>query len=817
MRHALSTLTICLLVFGSASAEYQLVDHPRMFITKETLPLLAERAYGTGTLAGDYALMKQEADYFVGRGVLKKPTSQWHPPYELVSAGICYLVERERGNANAAAYAQAVIDYWNLDDGKILSNLGNKHFGYYALIFDWIYDAMTQAEREKFGLYLGSWLYWYTNKPEITLRYGDWLYNQTWGPAHLNVGNTRDGITPKLFVALALSGAGTSNEDASKQFLDSFDSRIPAECIPRFDIMGGVWSESYGHGSYGPTRVIPWAFEAWRTATGQNWFELGEPNTYLKELNKWAVHLNVPFSNRTAYIDDNQGAPFFSSWLPTAPILAARYNDPVAAWCAQQYDRGTWSTRWRVLPWQRLLSFDPDIEPQSPGQALWPVARLFRGAGHVYMRGRWDDPDATWAFFGAGPWLAGHSRDDEGHFMIARKGWLVSRAGGMGHNDWDYYSGGSLAFNIVTVFDPDEQYSRLSPSESALADGGTKNERDGGTIRHVYGANGGNYGAVLARGKITAFKHDWRYTYAAADMTKGYRSIKIKEITRQFLYLRGEQEFFIIFDRVDARNEKFPKTWFLHIPTEPSVSGSETELTADHVYSYSDGNYSTWLSDPAGIDDVLSSGRSRAHLTTLLPREFTITKRGGAGYQFWGHPHEPTAQYNHASKRADDPPVINWRLEVEAGQQVNRDYFLHVLEVTDEDVTTPSEVTLLDQGSAVTGVQIVPSSGGEPIEVYFSSEGAMSGSIKFGSAEPEALPSAVDTTLEIGSRGDIDGDGRLSIADAVNMLLFGRRDPGRSISDFNGDGQFTLADITDLLGYLIMRADYPTLAGTGKN
>jgi hypothetical protein len=813
MRHALLTLIICLLVFSSASAEYELVDHPRIFITKQTLPLLAERVYGSGTLADDYALMKQEADYFVERGVLKKPDSQWHAPYELVCAGICYLVERERGNENADAYAQAVIDYWtnahSLGAGLILSNLGNGHFGYYGMVYDWIYDAMSQEERETFGLYLGSWLSFYTSQAEITLQGGDWLYNQTWGPAHLNVGNTRDGITPKLFVALALSGAGTTHEDACTQFLNSFDSRIPTECIPRFDIMGGVWSESYGHGSYGPTRVIPWAFEAWRTATGTNFFEQGEPDTFLKDLNSWALHLNVPFSNRTAYIDDNSGSEFFSSWMPTAPILASRYNDPVAAWCTEQYQRETWSTSWRPMPWQRLLFHNPDIETRTPGQVDWSVSKLFSGAGHVYMRTRWDDPNATWAFFGAGPKLANHSRDDEGHFMIARKGWLVCRAGGMGHNDWDYYSGGSMAFNTVSVFDPSEVFRRLSPSESALSNGGTKNERDGGLIRHVYG---GSHADVTRRGEITAYKHDWRYTYSAADLTRGYRSSKVNEITRQFLYIRGEREFFIVFDRVDAKDEELPKTWFLHIPTEPTLNGSETELTADHVYSYSDGNYSTWLSDHAGVDEVFSTDRSRAHLTTLLPQQYTITKRGGEGHQFWGHPHEPSAQYNHAGGAATRSPVINWRLEVEAAQQVGRDYFLNVLEVTDEGVTTPSEVTLLEQGEATTGIRIVPSTGDEPIEVYFSTEGEMNGSVKFGSEEPEALPSAVDTTIQVGSRGDIDSNGQLSVADAVSMMLIGRRDPGRAICDYNQDGEFTLADIKELLGYLRMRANYPMLA-----
>jgi len=808
MKYFQSLLLAIILTAGPLAAEYTLVDHPRMFITKATLPALAEQAYGSGQAARDYALMKQEADDFLTRGTLFQPTSEWHPPYELICSALCYLVERERGNANAGAYAEAVKKYWG--DGKILSNVGNKHFGFYGLVFDWIYDSMTAEERQKFGYLLGGWLYWYTASPEITLLNGDFLYNQTWGPAHLNVGNTRDGICPKLFVALALAGAETEHDAACKQFLDSFDSRIPTECIPAFDQMGGVWSESYGHGNYGPTKVIPWAFEAWRTATGLNWFTLGSPTTYLKEMNQWAVHLTVPFSNRTAYIDDNDGANLISSWVETAPILASRYNDPVAAWITESYAAETWSAHWFYYPWQRLTIYNSNGVARTPGQAGWPTARLFTGGGHVYMRSRWDDPDATWAFFGAGPRFAGHSRDDEGHFMIARKGWLVLRASGMGHNDGDYYQGGSMPFNIVTIFDPQETFRRLDPGASALAEGGTKNERDGGLIRHVYEAGGGS---AVARGSITAFKHDWRYTYAAADMTAGYLGTKVKEVTRQFLYLRGEREFFVIFDRVDSRNSAFPKTWFLHIPTEPQVNGSPTEVTAGHVYSYTDGNVCTWLSDPAGISQsgVLSQGKARAFLKTMQPASFTLTKRGGKGYDLWGNPHELTALYNHTGSQSGQPPQAPWRLEVEPNSKQERDYFLHVLEVADEGDTKMSEVTLLEPSADQVGVKIVPTGGGEAMEVLFTRTGKMSAQVKWGAAQ-EDLPAVVDTTISLGGRGDINGDGRVSILDAVSLLVLGLRNPADTKCDFNSDGGYTLSDVIDLLRYLRQRASYPALA-----
>ena len=197
------------------------------------------------------------------------------------------------------------------------------------------------------------------------------------------------------------------------------------------------------------------------------------------------------------------------------------------------------------------------------------------------MRGAWGDLDTTWAFFGAGPKFAGHARDDEGHFLIANKGWLVLRAGGNGHNDRDYYTGGSLAFDICTVYDPHEQFRRTDPGPRAVAEGGVKNENDGGLIRYVYSRHTRD-----DRGKIVAYHHDDRLTYAAADLTPGYRQNKVREVTRQFIYLRGRRDCFIIFDRVEATDASFPQTWFLHLPSEPQINGHQTgrrPSTSGHI------------------------------------------------------------------------------------------------------------------------------------------------------------------------------------------------------------------------------------------
>ncbi len=620
-------------------------EHPRLLL--DDVKAVARRC--DGPLADDYKIVRQRADRAL-RGGVEYIHNKWAIPEDLMNLGLAYLVERERGDPNASRFAEAVVRQWG--DGRMLQAKEGTAFGYHALAYDWIYDALTPEQRKGYGDALGGWLRWYTERPEILLKSGDWLYNQTWGPVHLNVMHSRDALTQKLFIALAILGAGTSKEADAKSFLDSWHKRVAAECVPDFDRMGGVWSESMGHGGYGPVTVIPYAFHAWRTSTGIDLFKRLKPWGFPVEAPRWTSYTTLPHNGRVAWIDDSDGGRP-DAFVRAAPML----RDPLAQWWA---DRGRDGLRER---WQRVAAYDPGIPAKGP-ESL-PLGYLFGGAGHVYARSAWNDPDATWAFFGAGPQFAGHARDDEGHFMVYKKGALVSRAGGQGGNDDDYYVGGSLVYNLPTIFDPAEKFRR-----------DRANENDGGLLRRVYET--GPW--PQERGRITAFEHDAGFTYAAADLAKGYSAHKAKEVTRQFLYLRGKKEFFVVFDRVEATKAEFARHGFLHVPTEP---------TGDRTLS--------WLSLPEGDGDraVLSKGRSRAFFHSLLPAAAGRVVRGGPGQDAWGHPLEPKAQYNHDAPGRQRPPICPWRIEISDPSKGTRSLFLWVLEVADEGGAAPSDVKLV--------------------------------------------------------------------------------------------------------------------------
>ena len=160
--------------------------------------------------------------------------------------------------------------------------------------------------------------------------------------------NCRDALTQKLFIALAIKGGGARYEADAASFLDSWNKRVPAECLPAFDRMGGVWSESYGHGAYGPVSVIAYAFQAWRTATGIDYFKQLKPWGFPVEEPRWVAYTMMPHNERTAWIDDGDGSKP-AAFARAAPML----HDGLSQWFS---DPGR---EWLRERWQRVACYDP--------------------------------------------------------------------------------------------------------------------------------------------------------------------------------------------------------------------------------------------------------------------------------------------------------------------------------------------------------------------------------------------------------------------------------------------------------------------------
>jgi hypothetical protein len=122
---------------GLAQEAYRIKpSHPRIFISD--VKEMARRC--DGPLAEDYRLVKQQADAAVKRDTAKGIANPWSIPEDLLCCGLAYLVQRERGH-DSRPYADLIIRQWG--DGAIISNPKGITFGYHAIAYDWIYEALS--------------------------------------------------------------------------------------------------------------------------------------------------------------------------------------------------------------------------------------------------------------------------------------------------------------------------------------------------------------------------------------------------------------------------------------------------------------------------------------------------------------------------------------------------------------------------------------------------------------------------------------------------------------------------------------------------
>ena len=213
------------------------------------------------------------------------------------------------------------------------------------------------------------------------------------------------------------------------------------------------------------------------------------------------------------------------------------------------------------------------------------------------------------------------------------------------------------------------------------------------------------------RGHVTAYEHNDRYTYVAADLTEGYantknfarvgrrtKSQKVEKVTRQMLYLRGEEELIVLFDRVLATKPEFPKTWVLNMMNEPETllggaPARASESTPGSVTFIGTADRFSTTSSQELKQQVLSKGLAKLACQTLLPKSPRITVRGGPGFTSWGNPHNPKAQFSHRDPSGEVSPVGNarrrsagglgcldrwYRVEVEPAESSKYTEFLHL-------------------------------------------------------------------------------------------------------------------------------------------
>jgi hypothetical protein len=398
-----------------------------------------------------------------------------------------------------------------------------------------------------------------------------------------------------------------------------------------------------------------------------------------------------------------------------------RFKDPYSAWLLRK--SGFFPNKW-AIPVLEFLWDDPEVAPRDPALASeneLPHQRYFPGVGHLVMRTGWK-PDSTWIEFDCGPYLAKHQHLDQNQFTIYHNGYLAIDSGAdytetESPHYLNYYRR-TVAHNSVLVYDPAERFFWSDNVLPAANDGGQRmdSSRYWNTIRNP--KDWERTRDLWDLGKMRAIDHaPGQYHYALGDASNAYSRSKLRSFARELVYIPA-QDLLFVFDRVISTKAEFKKSWMLHGVNTPNVDQDLQNQPGAKDF-------------PNGNTFRFSEGTGELLVHSLLPRERVVTRRGGAGHEFynpgdehggaWGSgenwPMEPAEggplptdpQLLHMWKtfwgedltrieRSNHKNVVtgSWRIEVSPSQPAEEDFFLHVLEIGNTGATGKKQIKLVE-------------------------------------------------------------------------------------------------------------------------
>ena len=382
-----------------------------------------------------------------------------------------------------------------------------------------------------------------------------------------------------------------------------------------------------------------------------------------------------------------------NSYAMPAMFAASYYND---GYIANEYFRRP-SVEPHLLMME-LLWRDFDLEPKSPDDL--PLTR-YSGTpfGWMIARTGWDKDCVIAEMKVNENFVGNHQHLDAGSFQIYYKGPLAIDSGAYQGSSGGYnsphcknYFKRTVAHNSLLIYDPQEKfacwnYGGGDKTEFAANDGGQRMPGDRwDTCLSFKSLLSDDYtvGNVLAH----SFGPDLdvpEYSYLKGDITSAY-SDKVKDVRRSFVFLNLKDSTvpasLVIYDHVVSSDPGFRKFWLLHSIEEPSVDG--TEFTVSRTMD--------------GDSGMLKN-------TVLLPEKdnVSITAVGGPGKEFWvfgtNYPNAATSRPDPANERGE------WRVEVVPVNPSAEDCFLNVIQVADNSCRSFNDVRRID-GDKVAGAMI---------------------------------------------------------------------------------------------------------------
>ncbi len=627
-------------------------EHPRLLFTKADLGALRARIATPG-LRDIYARLKQTVDAQLAQGMAHVQSQG--AARMLVPLGLLYHLTGE------AKYGQACRELTR-----------NAPFGVYATEgaygYDLVYDLLSPEERRQCEQKMLAYIQ--RPYPEGSV----------------------------LIQCLALWGSGEKDDLVARKL-----SEMRQWCLARREYLN-AWAADRGgdgnsHGYIGQHEYVGTmgAFQAWRAATGEDWFE---GFNWARTMAPYYLYHTLPNRRLTVNIGINswgaRHAPIETGAEDFVSIAQAKWRCGLTGWWTRNIVCGS-TAYYDILhnDWGMLLFYDPEVPDLAPEH--FPPDMLFRTRGYVCVRSDWG-PDATFVHFHCGRFETdGRNHGDNNSFIIYRKAYLACDSGtrGLNNPEQQQYSDGkhhenyfaqTIAHNSITV----DTNSDPSPLCHTVLGGQVSRVPFEWLKEYGLPATDENRWSRQA-GVIQAYETTPEFCYAAGDARCSYDPKVVTAFTRQFLYLRPG--VVVIFDRARAARAGDVKRWYLHTMAQPQcLDGQLVPDTRVHTNGH-------FLA--TGRVLRAAHGGSALFCRTLLPRQASIRVLGGKGHQFEVNG-ENCDMYNVWWEKVGTPAYQEeigigwWRVEVEPEVPRTDDVFLHVLWASDDTVQTMFPVETLE-------------------------------------------------------------------------------------------------------------------------
>ncbi len=368
-------------------------------------------------------------------------------------------------------------------------------------------------------------------------------------------------------------------------------------------------------------------------------------------------------------------ATLISSYLFDDPTLRAQLE-----YFGQSYNTFGTAFNFAANVSEYLICSSHGVKAASDRHDDLPLIRYNGGwLGQIIARNSWKNDQAAVLMKIGCRTMANHDHADAGQFQIWYRTMLAGDTGAYdtyGDTHFKEYHQATIAHNCVLVYN--------SSKASTYYTGGQKQPGETGN-QDKWRSDAYKTGTVTGYQYAYADEAETQplYAYIAGNITPAYydgtgrtSSDTVNEVTRRMLTVYDTKNadvpmFFFVFDNINAKSASHKKTFLLHVPSNPTISGKTVTVTS--------GGGKLVLQSVFGGDNITKVGGSGNNYN-VNGQQLVPTNNGNDG--FWG------------------------RVEISPNTGKTTDQLLNVMYVCDAS-KTPSGVTATGiEASGVKGAVI---------------------------------------------------------------------------------------------------------------